>query len=80
MSLTPSQRGGFVSSPSPRRLPGAIAVPGLFFLHLPTRLLKNPSANVSKPLHERTSCSPTGARHVPADFPKFPSNRPSGVV
>lgn len=80
MSITPSQRGGFVSSPSPRRLPGAFAVPGLSLLHRDANPCKNPRHDVSKPLHVCPPCFSTGARHDPADSPKFPSNRPSGVV
>lgn len=79
MSITHSQRGGFVSSPSPRRLPGAIAVPGSFFLHRDANTCKNPRHDVSKPFH-MPSCPQTGARRVTAKSPNFPSNRPSGVA
>lgn len=84
MSLTPSQPRGFASSPSLGQLAGGrratVATSSSpFFLHRDANPCKNPRHDVSKPLHEPSSCSPTGARHEEHRPPGFPAFHAYGV-
>lgn len=76
MTVTPSQRGGSVPLPSPRRLAGGFNTPGSFF-HRSSRVRQDLRDQRVQPLHLSVPpCSLKGARHEPAESPEFPSNRP----
>lgn len=79
MSTTPSQRGGFVSSPSPRRLPGGFVLPGFSLVQLSPQACKHSGNSYVQPLHEPSSCPQTGARHEEHRPPGFPAFHAYGV-
>ena len=52
---------------------------GLFSIHRSANPCKNPRHDVSNPLHERSSCPQTGARHEEHRPPGFPAFHAYGV-
>lgn len=80
MSIT-LPRAGFPSC-SPREWRGGVLPRRLachFSIHRDANPCKNPSANVSKPLHGCPSCPQTGARHEEHRPPGFPAFHAYGV-
>ena len=75
MSITPSQRGDFVSSPSPRRLPGAITVPGSFFHALASVRQDLPHEHIQPDCHHRFPSVATSKSQT--ENPRCRSNQPN---
>lgn len=55
------------------------AGPGFILIHRVANPCKNPRHDVSKPLHEGSSCPQTGARHEEHRPPGFPAFHAYGV-
>lgn len=73
MTVTPSQRGGSVPLPSPRRLPGAVVVPGSFF-HRSSCVRQDLRDQRVQPLHR---CPSVATSQSQPENPRCRSNQPS---